>query len=90
MDESPRQPDETRLSDAERDAVIAQLTEATDHGRITLLEFEERAGLVYAAQFPSQLDPITADLPTRADRLPDPTLPPENITANPVDSKPRA
>ena len=58
-DQSP----EIRLSDTERDAVITQLREASAEGRITLDEFSERSRQVYTAQFPSEIDGLTRDLP---------------------------
>lgn len=66
---------EIRLSDADREAVITQLREATDEGRISLLEFEERSGLAYRAQFASDLAPLTADLPQPGSDLPNPVQP---------------
>lgn len=63
---------EIRLSDADRELVITRLREATDEGRISLLEFEERSGLAYKAQFPSELVPLTKDLPQVATSLPEP------------------
>lgn len=64
MDEAPKsdQP-EIRLSDTERDAVVTQLREASAEGRITLDEFSERSRLVYGAQFPSEIEHLTRDLP---------------------------
>lgn len=52
-----------RISDAERDAVISQLNTATAEGRLTIGEFEQRAKQVYAAQYATDLVPLTADLP---------------------------
>jgi len=80
-------PAEVRLSDADREIVIAQLREATDEGRITLLEFEERAGQAYGATFPSELIPLTADLPIRASELPSPK--PVEVQADPIAKKTR-
>lgn len=54
---------EIRLSDADRERVVDRLRRATDEGRITLTEFEERAGQVYAAKYPSEMSSVTADLP---------------------------
>lgn len=65
--------EEIRLSDAERELVLTQLRQANRDGRLSLLEFEDRAGEAYAAQFPSQLTHLTRDLP--ADNSPV-TLPP--------------
>ena len=36
-----------RVSDAEREAVVARLNAATGEGRLTLAEFTERSGLAY-------------------------------------------
>lgn len=73
--------DEIRLSNAEREQVIAQLQQATDEGRLSLFEFEERAGEAYAAQFPSQLAPLTKDLPTDPAAMPVPVV---EVDATPV------
>lgn len=58
-----RETPQVRLSDAERDAVVRDLRQAADEGRLSLAEFEERTGKVYAAQFPSDLEPLVRDLP---------------------------
>lgn len=92
MDDGRPPMKEIRLSDADREAVIAQLREATDEGRITLLEFEDRAGQVYAAQYPSDLRPITADLPVPASQLPAPqssAIPQDVVTEPMAADKPR-
>lgn len=81
MDERQDRPPEIRLSNAEREFVITQLREATDEGRISLLEFEERAGQAYAATFPSELVPLTADLPIHGTELPAPKPPVQDVTA---------
>lgn len=58
-------PDELllRVSNAEREAVIARLGEACGEGRITLDEFTDRADAVYAARTRGELDKLTVDLP---------------------------
>ena len=81
MEHSDTPTNEVRLSDAEREVVIAQLRQATDEGRISLFEFEERAGEAYAAQFPSQLIPLTKDLPIGPTDLPSPVV---EVDASPV------
>jgi len=58
-DDSP----DIRASDSERDAVVARLNEAVGEGRLTLQEFSDRIGEVYAARTHGELAPITADLP---------------------------
>lgn len=55
-----------RASDAEREAVIARLTDATAEGRLTLAEFSDRAGRAYAATTRAELQPLLADLPSGA------------------------
>jgi len=54
---------EIRLSDTERDVVITHLREASAEGRITLDEFGERTRLAYQAQFASEIEHLTRDLP---------------------------
>ncbi len=56
-------PRELRASDAEREAVVARLARALEEGRITVLEFDERAGVAYAAKTHAELDALTHDLP---------------------------
>jgi hypothetical protein len=65
----PAEPDrrpEVRLSDAERDHVVARLRAAAGDGRLTLDEMEERVGEVYRARTAGDLVPLTADLPVPA------------------------
>ncbi|MDT7731764.1 MAG: hypothetical protein QOK45_2017 [Mycobacterium sp.] len=52
-----------RVSDAERDAVVARLARALRDGRLTLAEFEERSEAAYAAKTHAQLEILTTDLP---------------------------
>ncbi|MGH9278293.1 MAG: DUF1707 SHOCT-like domain-containing protein [Acidimicrobiales bacterium] len=54
-----------RIGDDERNAVIAALREHTAAGRLTLGEFSDRAGAVFAARTQSELDLVTVDLPAR-------------------------
>nr|MDT0665872.1 DUF1707 domain-containing protein [Micromonospora sp. DSM 115978] len=61
---SPPRPElELRVSDAERQAVVDRLRQASGEGRITLPEFDERVRAAYAAATYAQLEPLTADLP---------------------------
>ena len=53
-----------RISDAERERVIAVLRGHCADGRLTLDEFAERAGVVYAAKVQADLEHVLADLPT--------------------------
>ncbi|HEY8523572.1 MAG TPA: DUF1707 domain-containing protein [Acidimicrobiales bacterium] len=56
-------PDGTRIGDAERQQVIDVLRRATGEGRLTLDEFAERAGEVFAARTRGELDRVVDDLP---------------------------
>jgi hypothetical protein len=58
----PRDP-EIRVSDADREAVVAALTEHHAVGRLCLAELEERAGAAYRAVFGADLDRLLSDLP---------------------------
>jgi hypothetical protein len=53
-----------RVSDAERQAVVAQLHAATVEGRLTLEEFGDRASRVYASRTRFELASVIDDLPT--------------------------
>ena len=55
---------ETRVDDARRDQVIAQLQEHAAAGRLTLDEFNDRMSRALAAKTESQLRPLVADLPS--------------------------
>jgi uncharacterized protein DUF1707 len=65
-----------RTSDAEREAAVAHLREATAEGRLTLDEFSQRMEAAYAARTAGELERLTTDLPapaiqpTRASRRP--------------------
>jgi hypothetical protein len=50
------------VSPAERDRVIAELTERFAHDHLTMDEFERRAAAAYAATTPAALTLLTADL----------------------------
>ncbi len=52
-----------RASDAEREAVVEQLREASVEGRLTLSELTERTEAAYLAATHAELAQITADLP---------------------------
>ncbi|MFC6021470.1 DUF1707 domain-containing protein [Plantactinospora solaniradicis] len=54
---------EVRMSDADRESVIARLNTAVAEGRLTLSEFEERVdGVLYARTY-GDVEPFVADLP---------------------------
>lgn len=52
-----------RASDEDRDRVIAALQRHTAAGRLTLEEFSDRVGAVYAARTLSDLATLMRDLP---------------------------
>jgi hypothetical protein len=59
MSETP----ELRVSDADREAVVARLREAGGEGRLTFEELAERVERAVAARTSSELAAVTADLP---------------------------
>ena len=52
-----------RIADTDRDRVVALLRMHCTEGRITLDEFSDRVGLVYAARTSPELDEVVRDLP---------------------------
>ena len=56
-------PASLRVSDAERDAAVAQLQSSLDAGRINLAEFDERTRAVYDAATYDELNRLLNDLP---------------------------
>jgi hypothetical protein len=54
---------DVRVSDAERDQAIAELSEHFEAGRLTQEEFEDRAGRALRARTGSDLAELFADLP---------------------------
>lgn len=61
-DLTPQRP-ELRLSNADREEVVAMLQTATAEGRLTLDEFQERVDGVLAARTFGELQPYLRDLP---------------------------
>jgi DUF1707 SHOCT-like domain len=59
-----------RISDAEREQVVAQLNAAVAEGRLTLAEFEERVDGVLRSRTYGEVEPFLADLPTVAPSAP--------------------
>ncbi|QBI51890.1 DUF1707 and DUF4870 domain-containing protein [Streptomonospora litoralis] len=53
---------ELRLTHADRDSAVETLREAYAAGQLDESEFEERLGLAINAKFPSELEPLFADL----------------------------
>ena len=56
-------PAEMRASDSDRDAVVSDLSEHFQAGRLTAGEFDERTGLALAARTWGELRDLLADLP---------------------------
>ncbi|MET7420992.1 DUF1707 and DUF4190 domain-containing protein [Dactylosporangium sp. NPDC005555] len=52
-----------RVSDADRESVVAHLSAAVAEGRLTLEEFSERAQLAYASRVWGELAHLVGDLP---------------------------
>jgi hypothetical protein len=79
MDEAARDyfpPGDIRVSDAERDRALSELSEAFQAGRITADEFDERSGQVMGARTGKELVAPLADLPlNRASTTPALTAP---------------
>ncbi|GIF61988.1 hypothetical protein Ais01nite_00230 [Asanoa ishikariensis] len=52
-----------RMSDADREGVVARLNTAVSEGRLTMAEFEERVDGVLKARTYGEVEPFVADLP---------------------------
>lgn len=62
-----------RASDADRERVVATLSEQVGTGRLTLEEFSERSAMVYRSRTLGDLAALTRDLPVAAP-VPAPSL----------------
>ncbi|MCC3765835.1 DUF1707 domain-containing protein [Glycomyces sp. TRM65418] len=71
-----------RLSNAEREALIGKLHEATEEGRLDLHEFAERSRQVYEAKTYADVERLLADLPAD-DRALAPRTRPEAVADAP-------
>src|SRR6478735_3977342 len=69
-------PAATRASDADRDAVVSDLSEHFQAGRLTAAELDERTGRALTARTWGELAELAADLPA-----PRPAAPPARHTA---------
>ncbi|WP_203230851.1 DUF1707 SHOCT-like domain-containing protein [Agromyces humi] len=74
---NPEWPDQ-RLSDAEREAAVAELAIARAEGRLAPTEYDERAAAAQRAVTRADLAPLFADLPD-----PTSTLPASSVTTAP-------
>ena len=59
-----------RVSDAERDQAVAELSEHFQAGRLTQDEFDDRSGIALEARTGADLDGLFADLPARRALVP--------------------
>lgn len=57
-----------RASDTERERVSVVLHEAATTGRLTILEIEERLGILYTTRYRDELAPLISDLPAESDQ----------------------
>ena len=57
-------PGDLRVSDADRDRALAELSEHYQSGRLTLEEFEERSGQALKSKTARELTGLFTDLPT--------------------------
>jgi hypothetical protein len=62
--------DTLRISDADREAAMALLSEQYAEGRLTKDEFDERSDAVWSAKTRGDLAPVFVDLPVRSPALP--------------------
>ncbi|MER7169554.1 DUF1707 domain-containing protein [Micromonospora sp. NPDC000207] len=60
--------DRLRVSDREREEVVALLGQAVSEGRLTLAEYEERVGTAHASLTRGELATVTVDLPNAPGR----------------------
>jgi hypothetical protein len=65
MDHDPRDfpPGDLRVSDAERDMAVSELSKAFQVGRLTADEFEQRSSQAFASRTGNELTALLADLP---------------------------
>lgn len=70
-------PGDLRVSDADRDRAISELSEHFQAGRLTSEEFDERSGQALAARTGSDLETLFADLPRpQPSAMPQPSVNP--------------
>lgn len=70
MEHDPRgffPPGDLRVSDAERDLAVSELSRAFQVGRLTTEEFQERSEQAFAARTGNELTLLLADLPVERD-----------------------
>ena len=70
MEQDPRgffPPGDLRVSDAERDLAVSELSRAFQVGRLTTEEFQQRSEQAFAARTGNELTALLADLPVERD-----------------------
>jgi Domain of unknown function (DUF1707) len=70
MEQDPRgffPPGDLRVSDAERDLAVSELSRAFQVGRLTTEEFQQRSDQALAARTGNELTALLADLPVESD-----------------------
>ena len=70
MEQDPRgffPPGDLRVSDAERDLAVSELSRAFQVGRLTTEEFQQRSEQAFAARTGKELTALLADLPVEHD-----------------------
>ena len=70
MEQDPRgffPPGDLRVSDAERDLAVSELSRAFQVGRLTTEEFKQRSEQAFAARTGNELTALLADLPVESD-----------------------
>jgi hypothetical protein len=79
-------PADMKASDADRDAVLSDLSEHFQAGRLTADEFEDRTGQALAARTWGELNDLLRDLPTALSgpRAPVPAAPSATGPASPA------
>ncbi len=85
------QPDPNmRVSNAEREAIIAKLHAATEEGRLDLDEFADRSRQAYEARTYGEVERLLADLPDTGGTLAVPTAkkPPRTPPPNCASTRP--
>jgi hypothetical protein len=69
-------PGDIRVSDADRDVALAELSEHFQAGRLTQEEFDERSGLALRARTGNDLSELFTDLPLTTQQTPAAAQPP--------------
>lgn len=79
---------QVRVSDAEREAIVGRLNDATSAGRLTLEEFSERVSAALAARTRGDLDILVVDLPatgvSAVVNYPAPSLPAASVRSSQI------